>query len=41
MKPWDWLTAGVLAIGVVLWLIGFDIIYALQDYEFDRKHGFA
>jgi 4-hydroxybenzoate polyprenyltransferase len=23
----------------VLWLVGFDIIYALQDYEFDRAHG--
>jgi len=29
----------VLAVTVVLWLVGFDIIYALQDYEFDRKHG--
>jgi len=29
----------VLAGGVVFWLIGFDIIYALQDYEFDRAHG--
>lgn len=29
----------VLALAVVFWLIGFDIIYALQDYEFDRKHG--
>lgn len=29
----------VLAAAVVLWLVGFDIIYALQDYEFDRKHG--
>jgi 4-hydroxybenzoate polyprenyltransferase len=28
-----------LAFSVVLWLIGFDIIYALQDYEFDRSHG--
>jgi 4-hydroxybenzoate polyprenyltransferase len=28
-----------LAASVVLWLVGFDIIYALQDYEFDRKHG--
>ena len=24
---------------VTLWLIGFDIIYALQDYEFDKSHG--
>jgi 4-hydroxybenzoate polyprenyltransferase len=29
----------VLAGAVVLWLVGFDIIYALQDYEFDRSHG--
>jgi len=29
----------VLAVVVVLWLVGFDIIYALQDYEFDRTHG--
>jgi 4-hydroxybenzoate polyprenyltransferase len=29
----------VLAAAVVLWLVGFDIIYALQDYEFDRSHG--
>lgn len=29
----------VLAAAVVLWLAGFDIIYALQDYEFDRAHG--
>jgi 4-hydroxybenzoate polyprenyltransferase len=29
----------VLALVVVLWLVGFDIIYALQDYEFDRAHG--
>ncbi len=29
----------VLAFVVVFWLVGFDIIYALQDYEFDRKQG--
>jgi 4-hydroxybenzoate polyprenyltransferase len=29
----------LLAAGVVFWLVGFDIIYALQDYEFDRAHG--
>jgi 4-hydroxybenzoate polyprenyltransferase len=28
-----------LAAAVVLWLVGFDIIYALQDYEFDKSHG--
>jgi 4-hydroxybenzoate polyprenyltransferase len=35
----DVLAMLVLASAVVLWLIGFDIIYALQDYEFDRAHG--
>jgi 4-hydroxybenzoate polyprenyltransferase len=29
----------MLAVAVVLWLVGFDIIYALQDYEFDKSHG--
>ena len=29
----------VLSLSVVLWLVGFDIIYALQDYEFDKSHG--
>lgn len=29
----------LLAVAVVFWLVGFDIIYALQDYEFDREHG--
>jgi 4-hydroxybenzoate polyprenyltransferase len=29
----------VLAAAVVLWLTGFDIIYALQDHEFDQAHG--
>ena len=29
----------LLAVAVILWLIGFDIIYALQDYEFDKSHG--
>lgn len=29
----------LLAAAVVFWLIGFDIIYALQDYDFDRSHG--
>jgi len=29
----------LLAIAVVFWLVGFDIIYALQDYEFDKKAG--
>jgi 4-hydroxybenzoate polyprenyltransferase len=29
----------MLALAVILWLVGFDIIYALQDYEFDKSHG--
>ena len=29
----------LLAAAVMFWLIGFDIIYALQDYEFDRRRG--
>ncbi|MBI3191801.1 MAG: UbiA family prenyltransferase, partial [Pedosphaera parvula] len=29
----------LLALTVVFWLVGFDIIYALQDFEFDRQHG--
>src|SRR5258706_5963801 len=29
----------LLAMSVGVWLIGFDIIYALQDYEFDRQQG--
>jgi len=29
----------VLGAAVVFWLIGFDIIYATQDFEFDRQHG--
>lgn len=28
-----------LCVGVVFWLAGFDTLYALQDYEFDRKEG--
>src|SRR6266478_5591953 len=29
----------VLAVGVILWVAGFDLIYATQDYEFDRREG--
>ena len=28
----------LLAVIVVFWLVGFDIIYSLQDLEFDRRH---
>ncbi|MEY2466530.1 MAG: 4-hydroxybenzoate polyprenyltransferase [Verrucomicrobiota bacterium] len=33
------LQMSLLAASVILWLVGFDIIYALQDYEFDKSHG--
>lgn len=29
----------ILGIAVVFWLAGFDILYALQDVEFDKSHG--
>ena len=35
----DIIEMSVLALSVVLWLVGFDIIYALQDHEFDKAHG--
>jgi 4-hydroxybenzoate polyprenyltransferase len=39
VSVWEIVQMVVLAAVVVLWLVGFDIIYALQDYEFDRAHG--
>ena len=39
MSPLEILQVTALALAVVLWLVGFDIIYALQDYEFDKAHG--
>ncbi|HZS17387.1 MAG TPA: UbiA family prenyltransferase, partial [Candidatus Udaeobacter sp.] len=29
----------VLALGVICWVAGFDLIYATQDYDFDRQEG--
>ena len=29
----------VLAFGVICWVAGFDLIYATQDYDFDRREG--
>jgi 4-hydroxybenzoate polyprenyltransferase len=29
----------ILALGVVFWVGGFDLIYSIQDYEFDRQAG--
>jgi 4-hydroxybenzoate polyprenyltransferase len=39
VSPMEILQMTTLASAVVLWLAGFDIIYALQDYDFDRAHG--
>src|SRR5664279_279021 len=39
VSPLEMVQMTLLALAVVLWLVGFDIIYALQDYEFDKSHG--
>ncbi len=39
VSPLEWVQMLVLSGAVILWLVGFDIIYALQDYEFDRRQG--
>jgi 4-hydroxybenzoate polyprenyltransferase len=39
VSPMEILQMTTLAFAVILWLVGFDIIYALQDYEFDKSHG--
>jgi len=39
VSGWEIAQMLILAGAVILWLVGFDIIYALQDFEFDRKHG--
>ena len=38
-NPADLLPAVVLGTSVLFWVSGFDIIYACQDFEFDRKVG--
>ena len=35
ITPWSLYLAG----GVVFWVAGFDLLYSLQDIEFDKKHG--
>jgi 4-hydroxybenzoate polyprenyltransferase len=39
VSPLEIFQMTTLALAVVLWLVGFDIIYALQDYEFDKSYG--
>ena len=38
-RPADLLPAIVLGGAVLLWVAGFDILYACQDVEFDRQSG--
>lgn len=38
-NPADLLPAVVLGAAVLLWVAGFDMIYACQDVDFDRRHG--
>jgi 4-hydroxybenzoate polyprenyltransferase len=35
----DLVTPAFLGLAVIFWLAGFDIIYSLQDRDFDRNHG--
>ncbi len=37
--PTPWWALPLLALGVMFWVAGFDIIYALQDEDFDRTQG--
>ncbi|CAN5718086.1 putative 4-hydroxybenzoate polyprenyltransferase [soil metagenome] len=37
--PEPWYALPVLAAAVMFWVAGFDVIYALQDLDFDRAHG--
>ncbi len=39
VSAWEVVQMLVLSGAVILWLVGFDLIYALQDYEFDKSHG--
>jgi len=39
VSPREIVQMTLLGLAVILWLTGFDIIYALQDYEFDKAHG--
>lgn len=37
--PEPWYALPVLSAAVMFWVAGFDVIYALQDVDFDRAHG--
>jgi 4-hydroxybenzoate polyprenyltransferase len=36
---WELATPFFLGLAVLFWLAGFDVIYSLQDHEFDQQHG--
>ena len=38
--PRDLLPAVIVGLAVLFWVSGFDMIYACQDYEYDREHQF-
>lgn len=40
LKPELALGPAVLGLGILFWVAGFDMIYACQDADFDRNHGF-
>jgi 4-hydroxybenzoate polyprenyltransferase len=37
--PQPWFALPLLSAAVMFWVAGFDVIYALQDLDFDRRHG--
>jgi 4-hydroxybenzoate polyprenyltransferase len=37
--PQPWYALPMLSAAVMFWVAGFDVIYALQDLDFDRRHG--
>ena len=37
--PEPWYALPILSAAVMFWVAGFDVIYALQDLDFDRAHG--
>lgn len=39
LNPWDIMPALILGLVVLLWVSGFDIIYACQDADYDRRAG--
>jgi 4-hydroxybenzoate polyprenyltransferase len=38
-NPLDLIPAAILGLAILFWVAGFDIIYACQDYDYDRQKG--